>query len=474
MNAQGFEMTSGRKLVELADEALSAGEASYAWGALLHRVLASAGITDRLSPIGTGSFPSPAAIFDTFAPGGRPALRRHFERFFEVVAEPGSSLNQPLQPGDLLVRRSPGEGNLGHVAFIAAAEQWSYNQLPSAGLTPEGNQAGWYVQVVEGGARPHQLADAFARLLLDPTGRIPNDQIILRLKQDWLSGTTEVSEALETGVAPTDPRIDVGAKFALQRMLRRETSRLDASRLIAAINAGQLAGIYGDDLGAAVQVARRLGTQRWLLVPRGEDAALVLEPTNPLSAPPTIIFRGDTPDIRSNHARMDAALQKASQTFQFWQTGQLTPCDTTPGAIPVSNLVPTTICRVPPQVIPPIPPQVIPPEPPPGITPVVFMTDDGFRILSARFEPMESLTETRWVMRMMGISQNIVHRAIPFTARIGEQGVDRLTVSSEGDRFEGFLGRVPNAGDRLYVGYGSPTIPTPIVYDPGETRPPVA
>src|SRR5262249_46153459 len=56
--------------------------------------------------------------------------------------------------------------------------------------------------------------------------------------------------------------------------------------------------------------------------------------------------------------RLDAALQKASQTFDLWQSTQLGPCSSNPSATPVVNLVPATICSVPPQGT--IPPQDTP------------------------------------------------------------------------------------------------------------------
>lgn len=172
--------SSGIRLVELADEAISAGEVSYASGALIKHVLTSSGITDPLNPLGAGGSPSPAVIFDAFAPGGIPGLRCHFEQFFEVVAEPGLPLNGPLHPGDLLVRRALGESNLGHVAFVATPQLWSVEQLPAVGLFPESYRPGWYVQVVEGGVRPHRRSDAFARRVLDANRRMPYDQLVLR------------------------------------------------------------------------------------------------------------------------------------------------------------------------------------------------------------------------------------------------------------------------------------------------------
>lgn len=150
-------------------------------------------------------------------------------------------------------------------------------------------------------------------------------------------------------IDPADKRIDVGAKFALQRMLKVPSTAVDAARLIRGINGGTLAGIFGDDLLAAVKVAQAHGTQRWLLVPKGEDAALVMDAAAPLAAPPTIIFRGDTSNIRNEPTRLDPALQKASRTFDLWQRRQIGPCAASASAVPVPNLVPSSFCHLPTQ-----------------------------------------------------------------------------------------------------------------------------
>src|SRR3712207_1928557 len=86
-----------------------------------------------------------------------------------------------------------------------------------------------------------------------------------------------------------DPRIDVSAQKALIRMRSNPALSREAASMLASVKGGQLQGIFGDDLRAAAQLAARLGTVRWELVPRGQVAAVVRE-RNPL-APPTIIFR---------------------------------------------------------------------------------------------------------------------------------------------------------------------------------------
>ncbi len=173
-----------------------------------------------------------------------------------------------------------------------------------------------------------------------------------------------------------DSRIDVSAQFALLRMQREGgAAAVDAAQMLEAIKiTNQLAGIFGDDLRAAADLARRLNTQRWLLVPNGEDAALVLDPAAPTVAPPTIIFRGGEgrpprDGVRSIPQRLDPALRKAWATFQLLRAGRLVQCNLLiPGGPPsfgasvesqallgaaISNLVPSILCTNP-QHVPPI------------------------------------------------------------------------------------------------------------------------
>ncbi|MGB7292648.1 MAG: hypothetical protein WBD99_10790 [Thermodesulfobacteriota bacterium] len=188
----------GAELVDVADEAISAGEVVLSAGALLPEVLSRAGIADSLSPLGTGTFPSPAVIFDAFAHGGSPALRRHFEQFLEVVAEPGSPLNRALQPGDLLFRR--GEGNLGHVAMVVTGEVFRSEELDSMGLRPESWRPGLYAEVIDAGPFPHRHEDKFARRLGDENGQLRHDSLILRIRHDAQNSLRPLSPWPEIGI----------------------------------------------------------------------------------------------------------------------------------------------------------------------------------------------------------------------------------------------------------------------------------
>jgi hypothetical protein len=118
-------------------------------------------------------------------------------------------------------------------------------------------------------------------------------------------------------MALIDPRLDVGAQRALVRMSKDGPDQASAANEIAAaVKGGTLAGVFGDDLGASADLAARLGTVRWELVPDGEDAVLVEEPERL----PTMVFREGA---RSVPARLDPALERA------WH-GHGTPIPTCP------------------------------------------------------------------------------------------------------------------------------------------------
>jgi hypothetical protein len=91
---------------------------------------------------------------------------------------------------------------------------------------------------------------------------------------------------------------------------------------------------------------------------------------------------------------------------------------------------------------------------------------NDFSILSARFEPLRRPVGLGWVMLVTTQTRNIRFVAFPFVARVGEQPLDFLCYGLEGEYFEGYLKRIPNPGDRLFVGYNRATVPTSIVYQP--------
>ena len=110
--------------------------------------------------------------------------------------------------------------------------------------------------------------------------------------------------ATQAGVI--DGRIDVHAQYALLRMAKSPDpgARADASAMLGAVKAGALAGIYKEDQQVPALRARRVGTSWWLVIPKGEDAAVLREP----GAAPLIVFRDG---VRSDAARLDPALRRA-------------------------------------------------------------------------------------------------------------------------------------------------------------------
>lgn len=176
------EIDPGSRLVEIADHLLSSGGNLSRPADFLGRVLAETGVKafgDSLRPE-TVRFPEPEDLFRASQSPSSQQWRR-YGRFVEVVARPGGVLPEMPQAGDILVRVAPGEPGLGHLALIAAPQLWRREKLAGAGLSPEGPRPGRYVQVVEGGARPHGLREGFARRLTDTEGRVPGTQMILRL-----------------------------------------------------------------------------------------------------------------------------------------------------------------------------------------------------------------------------------------------------------------------------------------------------
>ena len=95
------------------------------------------------------------------------------------------------------------------------------------------------------------------------------------------------------------------------------------------------------------------------------------------------------------------------------------------------------------------------------------MANETLNVLSASFEMLLRPLGPGWVMRVSGRARNLEPRALPFVARVGAQMVEGMAISSDGDRFEGFLRHEPAEGDRLFVGYLKPDLSTAITYQPG-------
>ena len=98
----------------------------------------------------------------------------------EVLATPSQRLQDPLRPGDWMLRFVPGTGDVGHIAVLASDILPELSALASNGTAAESARPGYYGVVIEAGAFPHGSEEPFARLFLDRHGRVPPNTLILR------------------------------------------------------------------------------------------------------------------------------------------------------------------------------------------------------------------------------------------------------------------------------------------------------
>jgi phosphatidylserine/phosphatidylglycerophosphate/cardiolipin synthase-like enzyme len=122
-----------------------------------------------------------------------------------------------------------------------------------------------------------------------------------------------------------DPRIDVHAQFAIQRM--RKSAPPAAQAILADVKSGALGGIYKEDEAVPARAAKRHGRGWWEIIPSSQAAVLLLDAAAPFSAPPLIVFRDG---VRSDPAKLDPALLAAWRSFRLWRAGRLKAC---PGII---------------------------------------------------------------------------------------------------------------------------------------------
>jgi hypothetical protein len=166
-------------LLDLADQISAATDRRQASDGLLYELFERADSLDSLVIAGGDASPTAAQIFDAFVYPTRSALTEQLGQYFEIVALPKESIGTGPRSGDVMIRRAEGES--AHVSVIASGELNNREGVAAEGLRPESLQPGQYVQVIEGGAFPHEREDRFARQLTDSAGRLLNDILILRL-----------------------------------------------------------------------------------------------------------------------------------------------------------------------------------------------------------------------------------------------------------------------------------------------------
>ncbi len=190
----------GEALVSFADEALKT-EATIPYSTWpLESALQHMGI-ESVAP--TGGRLSAADLFDAFARPARRGLAEHYSRYLEVVAAPGKTVTNALRPGDLLIERALGEGNVARLSVVSGTELMDAHETEEAGLEISGGRGGLYVRVVESGVSPRTLSEGFGRNITRPDGRLRASQMVLRLKEPLIGEQAGNPSACTPGSAAT-------------------------------------------------------------------------------------------------------------------------------------------------------------------------------------------------------------------------------------------------------------------------------
>ncbi|HJQ68513.1 MAG TPA: DUF4347 domain-containing protein [Blastocatellia bacterium] len=133
-----------------------------------------------------------------------------------------------------------------------------------------------------------------------------------------------------------DARISIPAQHALVRLSKHPPTSKYAVALLEAIKQNRLAGIHCVNWEKTAKRALRLGLSWWTIIPRGEDAVLMLDPDNPMGGAPIIAFRRELdPDcgLLKNEKRfaaspfkLDAALMKSWFALEALRTPIASRC----------------------------------------------------------------------------------------------------------------------------------------------------
>lgn len=70
-----------------------------------------------------------------------------------------------------------------------------------------------------------------------------------------------------------------------------------------------------------------------------------------------------------------------------------------------------------------------------------------------------------WKFRIRVTGPGFHNIGLPLVGKIGDVDIEGIIVDESQDRFTGYLTKLPNSGDELFVGYGSAGVATGIKFD---------
>lgn len=276
--------------VLVAAEALAAGAPGPS--ALFLQSLIEAALDEDAA---LGPAPSAAHLFHAFARPWVDQLEPSYRRHFVLLAGPGDSCQDLVpRPGDLIVRLARGE-SFAVIGVVAQPGLVAHSRLAALGLRAEGGPPlapGFYVHVVEAGARPSVSDARLARRLADARRAVLPDTLMLRLRRPG----AEADESEEVA----HPLIRIGSRGPAVSEAQSKLNTVHA-REIAAGSPGLAAcplavdGIFGPRTRQAAVAFQRLafpdaprewdgviGPKTWaqldLYLERQQPTALALNP----------------------------------------------------------------------------------------------------------------------------------------------------------------------------------------------------
>ncbi|MCI5142190.1 MAG: hypothetical protein D3909_10825, partial [Candidatus Electrothrix sp. ATG1] len=164
-----------------------------------------------------------------------------------------------------------------------------------------------------------------------------------------------------------DKRISVPAQHSLVRLSKNHATNASAVFLLKAVKSGILAGIYCANWKLVANRAKKLGKTWWRIIPKEEDAVLILNPDKQSGKSPIIAFRRELDSrnegcgsLKNNTVltvkpqQLDIALLKTASILKLWMDKKLTCYDSNFQAsaiakntlLRVNNIIPSLKCTI--------------------------------------------------------------------------------------------------------------------------------